>query len=44
MTLFSVYVHAQLKKMSETTKLLPTPEFGTQWVDTLCEVRICIVQ
>lgn len=28
----------QLKKTSETTKHLPSPEFGPEWIDTLCNV------
>lgn len=28
----------QLKKTSETTKYLPSPEFGPEWIDTLCNV------
>ena len=32
------YLLLQLKKTSETTKHLPSPEFGPEWVDTLCNV------
>ena len=33
------YFIFQLKKTSEVTDKLPSPEFGVEWVETLCEVR-----
>ena len=35
----NVFSLLQLKKTSETTKYLPSPEFGPEWIDTLCNVR-----
>ena len=28
----------QLRKMVEVTKHLQTPDIGTKWIDTLCDV------
>ena len=41
--MFVLFVCLQLKKMSETTKHLPSPEFGPEWVETLCEVCAHVV-
>lgn len=36
----STHFSSQLKKTSEVTDKLPSPEFGTEWLDTLCDVSI----
>jgi len=34
----------QLRKMSEVTKHLPSPEFNAEWMDTLCDYLLKVAQ